>query len=98
MNRRVVLLLLALDLACICGVPKFPTDINLWSASAAERLGLRRAWDREDLQAGASILNSDQFQTLFSKLRSGKAITVVAFGDSITKDLSGELRARGCRT
>ena len=56
-------------------------------SSAAE--SLTRSWTKADLDEAWSILNYQQMWPFIRRLEAGLPITVLAFGDSITKDFGG---------
>ncbi|GAX84039.1 hypothetical protein CEUSTIGMA_g11463.t1 [Chlamydomonas eustigma] len=58
-------------------------DIGDWNAAAAKAVG-PRFWDIEDIVRSSSVVNFTQTGTFFEKIKAGKAVTVLAFGDSIT--------------
>jgi hypothetical protein len=68
-------------------VSKIPEDISAWHYGDA-MVG-ERFWDLSALQRASAIINYDQMRPVFSKLQSGKPITVSALGDSIVADLGG---------
>lgn len=62
-------------------------DINTWPYGDA-MVG-ERFWDLSALQRASAVINYDQMRPVFSKLQSGRPITVSALGDSIVADYGG---------
>ena len=51
--------------------------------------GMARIWTKSDLDRASSVLNYEQMWPVIMRLEAGLPITVLAFGDSITKDFGG---------
>lgn len=68
-----------------------PLNISGWSYTheSMQSVQLHRTWDTHILDAAATGVNPEHLRQLVDKLDSGKPITVVAFGDSITSDFGG---------
>lgn len=67
-----------------------PVDLSqlIYPGSTAEE-SLTRTWTKTDLDHAWSVLNYEQMWPFFERLEAGLPLTVLAFGDSITKDLGG---------
>eukprot|EP00798_Chlamydomonas_sp_ICE-L_P022329 gene22329-29405_t len=48
------------------------------------RFAEQRFWDEKDLHAASAAVSYEQMRPFLEKLKAGKGVTVVAFGDSIT--------------
>ena len=59
--------------------------INQQHISLASTQPISRIWTLPDLDPAFSVLNLGQMRPFFEKLEAGHPITVLAFGDSITK-------------
>ena len=77
-------------------VPKIPADVNRWiykdvsnPESKHEGAVERRFWDRAALKRAIGAINYEQMRPFLQKLNRGEAVTVVAFGDSITASHAG---------
>ena len=70
-----------------------PRDLSLLTypdtPSAEDSNSVARIWNRSDLDRASSVLNYEQMWPVIRRLEAGLPITVVAFGDSITKDNGG---------
>ena len=64
-----------------------PRNLSQLTYPAAD--GRNRIWTKEDLDRAPSVLNYEQMWPVIRRLESGLPITVLAFGDSITKDHGG---------
>ena len=64
-----------------------PPDLSQLTYPGGE--GVTRIWTRADLGHAPSVLNYEQMWPVIRRLEAGLPITVVAFGDSITKDNGG---------
>jgi hypothetical protein len=101
--RSAALLLLLLTAPATCwakprrqnryarGKAFIPLNISGWSYTHESMQGvqLHRSWDTRILDAAATGVNPEHLRHMVNKLDSGKPITVVAFGDSITSDFGG---------
>ncbi len=72
---------------------RLPADMEQWNSVGVATvmdqsawIPDKRFWDRGDLAAGISEMHAGRMESFFEKLNSGQPVTVVAFGDSITKD------------
>ena len=64
-----------------------PRNLSQLSYPAAD--GRNRIWTKADLDRAPSVLNYEQMWPVIRRLEAGLPITVLAFGDSITKDHGG---------
>ena len=91
-----VLLMLVLLAAAATGYPSHPSIMpfmrmprNLSQLTYPAADGRNRIWTKEDLDRAPSVLNYEQMWPVIMRLEAGLPITVLAFGDSITKDHGG---------
>ena len=57
---------------------------------------MARIWTKADLDRATSVSNYEQMWPVIMRLEAGLPITVLAFGDSITKDNGGTFHRDRC--
>ena len=77
-------------------MPRDLSQLVYPGSSAADSAA--RIWTKADLDRASSVLNYEQMWPVIRRLEAGLPITVLALGDSITKDYGGCFHRDRCVT